>query len=304
LFFQQVRNLDYMCLRLIKGDAPEDVKNYIEFHDDGRIIIKLREYKTNKTYGQTKLDLSCFPELTQAIERYLKCRHRLLSGHKHNFFFMRRSGEPFLASAQFAHYLQQNYKSFADGITFTTTSLRKALTNYTYASNKPPEVLKAISRLMAHSEETHTKYYHTKRSQHLVEIGAAALAEDTSQKLGFKCRNKTASADDIPCVDQIVALVSGTSNIQKPEIWLAKVMEVDCETKRAVLAELVEDEANCYKFKIGSKYTEPFSSLIFPVDVCYDESHNLYHLRSNKLDIHNFVEEQHQDSSGDSDNYG
>lgn len=130
---------------------------------------------------------------------------------------------------------------------------------------------------MAHSEETHTKYYHTKRSQHLVEIGAAALAEDTSQKLGFKCRNKTASADDIPCVDQIVALVSGTSNIQKPEIWLAKVMEVDCETKRAVLAELVEDEANCYKFKIGSKYTEPFSSLIFPVDVCYDESHNLYH---------------------------
>ena len=155
---------------------------------------------------------------------------------------------------------------------------------------------------MAHSEETHNRYYHTRRSEHLTQIGAAALSEDTSRNLGFKSRNMT-SSDDIPCVDQIVALVSGSSTARKPEVWLAKVMAVDMETKRAVLAELVEEEVNCYKFKIGSKYIEPFSSLISPVDVCYDESHNFYFLRSNKKDIHDFVEEQHQDSSGSSDNY-
>lgn len=291
-----------MCLRLVHGEAPQEFGNYIEYHDDGNIIIRFRGYKTAKTHGELKLGLSCFPELTHTIEQYMKVRDRLLCGHRHNFFFMRRSGEPFQNSSQFSHYLQHSYKSFADGAEFTTTSLRKALTNYSFASNKPPEVLQGISRLMTHSDGTHKRYYHTKRSEHLAQIGAAALSEDTSRNLGFKSRSMTGD-DDIPCVDQTVALVSGASTANKPEIWLAKVMQVDLETKRAVLAELVEEEANCYKFKIGSKYTEPFSSLIYPVDVCYDESHNSYYLRSSKLDIHNFVEEQHHDSSGSSDNY-
>ena len=96
------------------------------------------------------------------------------------------------------------------------------------------------------------------------------------------------------CHMEMHALVSGASTARKP---------VDLETKRTALAELVEEEANCYEVKIGSKCTEPFSSLISPVDVCYDESHNFYHLRSSKLDIHDLVKEQHQDSSGSSDNY-
>ena len=50
---------------------------------------------------------------------------------------------------------------------------------------------------------------------------------------------------------------------------------------------MVEEEANCYKFKIGLKYAEPYSSYIFPVEVCYDKSHNIYHLGSSKVDIHN-----------------
>ena len=297
-----MRNLDYMCLHLVQGDAPEEIGNFMEYHDNGSIVIKLRECKTAKIYGQTKLDLSCFPELTHTIERYMKVHDRLLCGHQHNFFFMRRNGEPFQSSSQFSHYLKHNYKSFSDGAEFTTTSLRNALTNYTCASNKPPEVLQGISRLMTHSEKTRKRYYHTKRSEHLTQIGAAALSEDTSRNLGFKSQSMTA-CDDVPSVDQIVALVSGASTAKKPDIWLAKVMQVDLETKKAVLAELVEEEANCYKFKIGSKYTEPFSSLIFPVDVCYDEGHNFYHLRSSKVDIHNVVKEQHQDSSGSSDNY-
>ena len=215
---------------------------------------------------------------------------------------MRRNGEPFQSSSQFSHYLKHNYKSFSDGAEFTTTSLRKALTNYTCASNKPPEVLQGISGLMTHSEKTHKRYYHTKRSEHLTQISLSALSEDTSRNLGFKSQGMTA-CDDVPSIDQIVALVSGASTAKKPDIWLAKMMQVDLETKKAVLAKLVEEEANCYKFKIGSKYTEPFSSLIFPVDVCYDEGHNFYHLRSSKVDIHNVVKEQHQDSSGSSNNY-
>ena len=39
---------------------------------------------------------------------------------------------------------------------------------------------------------------------------------------------------------------------RKPEIWLGKVMKVDLETKGTVLAELVEEEANCYEVKVGS----------------------------------------------------
>ena len=126
LSFQQVRNLDYMCLRLIHGDAPQGIGNFIEYHDNGSIVIRLREYKTAKVYGETNLDLSCFPELTHTIERYMKVRGRLLCGHQHNFFFMRRNGEPFQNSLQFSHYLKHNYKSFSDGAEFTRTSVKSS----------------------------------------------------------------------------------------------------------------------------------------------------------------------------------
>ena len=63
-----MRNLDYMCMRLVQGDAPEEIGNFMEYHDNGSIVIKLREYETAKIYGQTKLDLSCFSELTRTIE--------------------------------------------------------------------------------------------------------------------------------------------------------------------------------------------------------------------------------------------
>ena len=96
---------------------------------------------------------------------------------------------------------------------------------------------------MTHCEKTHNRYYHTKRSERLTQVGAAALLEDTSRNLGFKSRSMTAS--DVLSIDQIVALVSGASTAKKPEIWLAKVMEVDLETKQAVLVELVEEEAKC-----------------------------------------------------------
>ena len=94
-----------MCLHLIFGDAPQDMGNYLECHEDGRIVIRLREYKTCKTHGETKLDLSCFPELTHTMEQYMKVHSRLLCGHQHNFFLMCQSGEPFQTSAQSSHYL-------------------------------------------------------------------------------------------------------------------------------------------------------------------------------------------------------
>ena len=82
---------------------------------------------------------------------------------------------------------------------------------------------------------------------------------------------------------------------KNPEIWLAKVVQVDMETKQAELAEMVEEQPYCYKFKIASKYIdaskyiESFSSLVFPVDVCYNETDNIYCLCSKQIDIHSLV---------------
>ena len=83
--------------------------------------------------------------------------------------------------------------------------------------NKAPEVLQGISHLMAHSGR-HTEDNTTQRTEHLTQIGAVALSEDTSRNLGFKSRSMTTS-DDVPFVDQIFVFVTGGSTAKKPEIY-------------------------------------------------------------------------------------
>ena len=58
------------------------------FHDDERVIILQFDFKTSKTTGPTKFDLSDDKDLIYFLRLYLQIRISLLLGQDHDFFLL------------------------------------------------------------------------------------------------------------------------------------------------------------------------------------------------------------------------
>ena len=61
--------------------------NFIIFQKDERVVILQLDFKTSKTCGPTKIDLSDDECLIYYLKLYLKIRSSLLCGQNHDFFF-------------------------------------------------------------------------------------------------------------------------------------------------------------------------------------------------------------------------
>ena len=98
----------------------------------------------------------------------------------------------------------------------------------------------------------------------------------------------TEEQDIVPDTGDIVAMVQEGSTRQCPRILLGKVLRVNSREQEVLLAHLEAMESKKYRLKVGqSTWTESFHSLVFPIDVEYNNG--LYHLRSSPLEIHNIV---------------
>ena len=71
------------------------------FYEDERVVVLQFDFKTAKTAGPTKIDLSDDRDLVHYLKLFLKIRSSLLGGH--DFFFCNRHGGPFDSSGSFAN---------------------------------------------------------------------------------------------------------------------------------------------------------------------------------------------------------
>lgn len=218
-------------------------------------------------------------------------RSRLLSGNNHNFLFMRRNGEPFHATTQFSAYLKKSYVEYAENKQLTVTNLRKSLVNYTNEQHHPEHVTNALARLMAHSRRTQQSHYATVRAAKEMQLATKTLSEDTAKRLGGAKHSPKLQEEEIPSLDQIVALVTKRSTKTCPDILLGKVVAIDNDLQTAKLAWLAEteDDDSCYKMVIGNSWREPLHALIHPIDIVYDKDIGCYQLRMAKTELHEYV---------------
>ena len=82
-----------------------DSGNFVVFHEGERVVILQFDFKTAKTAGPTKIDLSDDRDLVYYLKLYLRVRSSLLGGKDHDFFFCNRHGGSFDSSGSFAKYL-------------------------------------------------------------------------------------------------------------------------------------------------------------------------------------------------------
>jgi len=292
------RNVDIMRLRIAYDKEPdmrvqgtmED--NYLVFYKDGGVKLITFNFKTKTKYGVNRIDISEADYLEYHLRQYKsKHRQRLMSGKEHDFLFMRSSGDPFLTSESFTVYLRKTFEKFTDGLSFTTTTLRKALVNWLYEEKKDDELKAAVARLMSHSSRVQRLRYYTKENEHKMKTGVSHLSNTTAATLGTKRSAPFEKKEDRrPLQDQVVALLAGESTLKKPRVLLGKVLAVDYERQVVAMSELEEtDQPGKYRMNIGTWFEEELQSIVSPIDVNYQDGTNMYVLRTPKREIHTYV---------------
>ncbi len=106
-----------------------DSGNFIVFQRDERVVILQLDFKTSKTCGPTKIDVSDDDCLVYYLKLYLKIRSSLLCGQSHDFFFCNKRGLPFDSSASIAKYLGDIFQREVS-IRASTTALRHSIVTY------------------------------------------------------------------------------------------------------------------------------------------------------------------------------
>ena len=111
--------------------------------------------------------------------------------------------------------------------------------------------------------------------------------EDKSKlQIATKSRQKNANIVHA-AIGDIVAVVETSSTVQTPVIILGKVLPKEQEV---LLAWLRPHGKKVYRLVVGSdSWKEPWSSLIHPIDVSFNDKTNFYTLRKPTVELHNFI---------------
>ena len=114
--------------------------------------------------------------------------------------------------------------------------------------------------------------------------------EDKSKlQIATKSRQKNANIVHA-AIGDIVAVVETSSTVQTPVIILGKVLRVFPKEQEVLLAWLRPHGKKVYRLVVGSdSWKEPWSSLIHPIDVSFNDKTNFYTLRTPTVELHNFI---------------
>ena len=302
------RNTDMIRLKIVqeKDEERDKKNNYLIFKEDGTVELEINIFKTSSTYGCNRISVSSVDYLERYLRTFIdKERRILLKDKKHDFLFMRKSGEPFESSESFTVYLSKSFSQHSDDqLHVTTGTLRKSLVNWVLSEEKDKNIEAAIARLMSHSQRTQRLRYYTMETENKIKKGVRHLADNTANWLGIR---RKLSCWNYPIKDQIVALITNDSTLAVPNILVGKVIDVNYDEKTVLMAEMEEtDESYTYKMKIGITFNESIEAVVHPIDCVYDADTNTYHLRTRKHEIHEAVMEgmrqQMDESSSESDN--
>ena len=141
-----------------------DSGNFIVFQKDERVVILQLDFKTSKTCGPTKIDLSDDECLVYYLKQYLKIRLSLLCSQHHDCFFCNKRGLPFDSSAPIAKYFGDIFQREVS-IRASTTALRHSIVTY-FSSLE--EVRKGLALLMKHSVRYQEQVYNDQSTNKIV----------------------------------------------------------------------------------------------------------------------------------------
>eukprot|EP00794_Sanderia_malayensis_P010475 gene10475-11573_t len=111
------------------------------------------------------------------------------------------------------------------------------------------------------------------------------LSTEAASSIGLEI---TKNVKDAPFLYQIVAMVTESSTYTHPDIILGKVIFLDRELKTATLAHLKNLEKNSFVMTVGEDtWVESWDRLIHPIDIVFNETTQIYGLRTSRRVIHN-----------------
>ena len=126
------------------------------------------------------------------------------------------------------------------------------------------------------------RVYDRRTSQDKTSKAVKLSASVASTSLNSNPARFDEDGDVIPAQDDIVALVKEDSTRESPQILLGKVLRVNTpdHEREVLLPHLHELEMSKFRRRVGRStwtWTESFDSLVYPVDVAYDNSAFLCH---------------------------
>ena len=281
--------------------------NFIVFHEGERVVILQFDFKTAKTAGPTKIDLSDDRDLVYYLKLYLRIRSSLLGGKDHDFFFCNRHGGPFDSSGSFAKYLGDIFEREIS-IRASTTALRHSIITYFNSLDdaKDSSIRKSLALLMKHSVRYQESVYNDQSNDEKVRPARLMIRNKIAKDVfgnvsDVEGENSNTSAgensddsDDFelkPRPGDIVALLDPVSSEENVEFFLAKVARYSESRNEVHLIHLerLKDDEQFYRLKPGCAWTESAKSLIFPIDCVWNQTNKAYELRTLAKDIFHAV---------------
>ena len=306
------RAKEFRTLRIAKDIPEEEVdqlvrklpsgENRIVFAKNGLTHLVEKGYKTVKRYGPNVIEMSEFHFVDFHLKRYVeRSRPKLIPrGCTHDVFFVNNRGSPFRSPGSFSTYLARIFRENL-GFHCTMNEMRHALVENFRSSKDSSDVqlAESLARVCKHSLRTQIKVYdrrsqheRTKRALHYLNQSAVNAIVDDIPATSCNADEKEDGSEeerDLPTPGEICALIPADARPSSPEIFLAKVLKYssDGQSVRLAWLERIEGKPNHYKFQVGhSVWEEKVSSLIYPLDVCYNRDEGSYELRSSKKEIY------------------
>ena len=199
------------------------------------------------------------------------------------------------------------------GVAISTNTIRASyvtdLLSGESGSELPEHVLSQVARAMRHSRAEQLRTYDRRTSSDKVARAVEHTATRVANALDIPGPSSSTPTHKKkvhpPSVGDVVGLVEDRSTHEHPVIMLGKVMRVFPDVNEVLLAHLnplpkSKKTAPTYKLTVGKDaWVESIHSLVFPVDVVYDQKSATYTLRTPVRDIHDYV--HNDDSSSDDD---
>lgn len=275
--------------------------NFIVFEHGQNIYIVQSEFKTAKSTGPVKTNLSDDSDLVHFLQLFVKARPSLMLGKSHDYFFLNTYGEPFPSTSGFAKYIGDVFDREVS-IRASTTALRHALVTYfsTIDESKDIDMRKSLATLMKHSVRYQETVYNDQTHEDKTKASRSLLRNKIAASV-FGERDEVVPLHDVEKEDEnsgiegelmaqpgdIVALLDGTSTKDNIAFFLAKVARFTSDRSEAHLVhlELLDGSENLYRVRPGKIWTEPVNALVFPVDVVYNSTEKAYELRTSAEEI-------------------
>ena len=302
--------------------------NWLFFATDLRsALLYIGAHKTSRSIGVQKIQLSAEDETCTLLEHLVEyvSKHRpiLITNKTHQFLFVvsteyactnidpcifaflyaqNRSGDPFANSNAWTSLLNGIFHHYT-GASISTNVLRSAYVTHVMSGEQSAAInMSNLATSMRHSVREQQRTYDRRSSGEKISAVVHTVANELNSVLGVESHTggqvKAADCDQIqaeeceycPAIGDIVAVVETSSTVQTPVIILGKVLRVFPKEQEVLLAWLRPHGKKVYRLVVGSdSWKEPWSSLIHPIDVSFNDKTNLYTLRTPTVELHNFI---------------